>query len=106
MHAKTYSEVAQATYFKAATAMFKLAASVLNDCQHPLEFRSPTYEWARDLAAKHARAAQALKEQALEAASVTDGRTVTAYNKAQREYTEAVTRHLRLRDEYMNGGNR
>lgn len=95
---KTYSEMKQAAYFKAAAAMYDVASAVLNDCTEPGEFTGTTYEWAKNLAAETAKKAQALKEQALEECPVV--RAPVAYNRAQSRYTDAVTRHLDLRDKY------
>ena len=95
---KTYSERHQAVLFTAAAQTYDIASAVLNDCTNPHEFRGSTYGWARDKAAHYARAAQALKEQALELTPVP--REPIKYNRAQARYSEAVDRHLRLRNEY------
>ena len=96
---KTYAELRQEAYFKAAAAMYDVASAVLNDCTDPLEFLGTTYEWAKNLARETAEKAQALKEQALAECPVP--RQPRAFNAAQRRYSDAVTRHLRLRDEYL-----
>lgn len=107
---KTYSELRQEAYFKAAALMYDVASAVLNDCTEPGEFTGATYEWAKNLAAETAAKAQALKEQALEECAVP--RAPRGYNAAQSRYTDAVMRHLRLRDEYtkaagvLDGGPR
>lgn len=95
---KTYSERVQQALFTAAAETYDAASAVLNDCTNPHEFRGTTYEWARDLAAKYARRAQELKDEAVELTAVV--RSPVKYNRAQARYSEAVDRHLRLRDEY------
>ena len=93
-----YQTTYQRALFTAAAETYDVASQVLNDCTNPEEFRGSTYEWARDLAKSYAEKAQALKLQALEVCSVE--REPVKYNRAQRRYSEAVTRHLRLRAEY------
>ena len=77
---------------------YDIASAVLNDCSLPQEFRGATYDWAKGLAKTYAERAQALKNEALELTPVV--RQPVKYNRAQARYSEAVDRHLRLRDEY------
>jgi len=98
MATKTYSERLQAVLFTAAADTYDIASAVLNDCSLPQEFRGATYDWAKGLAKTYAERAQALKNEALELTPVV--RQPVKYNRAQARYSEAVDRHLRLRDEY------
>ena len=93
-----YQTTYQRALFHAAATTYDVASEVLNDCTLPAEFQGRTYEWARDLAKHYAEKAQAFKIQALEVCSVE--REPVKFNRAQRRYSEAVTRHLRLRAEY------
>lgn len=95
---KTYSERVQQALFTAAAETFDAASAVLNDCENEWEFTGNTYEWARHLAAKYASRAQELKDEAVDLTAVV--RSPVKYNRAQARYSEAVTRHLRLRQEF------
>ena len=93
-----YQSDYQRALFTLAASTYDIASAVLNDCTNPAEFQGRTYDWARNLAKHYAENAQAFKIQALEVCSVE--REPVKFNRAQRRYSEAVTRHLRLRAEY------
>ena len=97
----TYSEERQAIYFAAARAHWKLAARILNETTQPSEFVGRTYEWTRDLAKAEAERAKAAEQLALEqCVSDHQRKREAALTRCKLAYSDAVTRHLRLRDEY------
>jgi hypothetical protein len=95
---KSYAETFQGILFTAAAETYDIATTVLNDCTLASEFQGATYAWSRDKARQYAEAAQELKERALSLTPVV--RAPVKFNRAQRRYSLAVDRHLRLRAEY------
>jgi len=91
MPTKTYAEMRQAAYFKAARELRKVAALVLDDIQNETELRSiRTLEWAKMFAARVARQAQAQEDLGHEQC-VASAHAEAANRRSHEAYSNAVT---------------
>ena len=93
---KTYKELRQAAYMRAARELVKVATMVLEDVREPLELTGQTHEWAKNLARETMEKAYELEQKGYDECYLS-GAVRAPMTRARAAFSDAVTAYQQRR---------